>query len=233
MRLMCIGANNPETIRVVTAVKKADPAFSFLGFIDNDPAKKGVLFYGYPVFGGSDYIQTITDPDVRFVNLITRDCMTRHRTSCEAISYGAKFTNLIHPKVDLEMVSIGVGNYIQENVILQAGVTVGNNSSVHIGSLVGHESVIGHSVFIAHGCNISGLVEIADGVFVGAGVTILPRVKIGAWSVIGAGSVVRKDVPPFSMVVGNPAKVVKQLKPEYIDGNIINAKERHGSSDII
>lgn len=52
-------------------------------------------------------------------------------------------------------------------------------------------------------------VEIQDFVWVGANVTILPGVTVGEGSIIGAGSVVTKDVPNYSVVGGNPAKVIK------------------------
>jgi maltose O-acetyltransferase len=50
-------------------------------------------------------------------------------------------------------------------------------------------------------------VIIEDDVWIGARVIILPNVRIGRSSIIGAGAVVTKDVPPFSVVAGNPAKV--------------------------
>jgi len=52
---------------------------------------------------------------------------------------------------------------------------------------------------------------IADDVWIGANVTILPGVNIGECSVIGAGSVVTKDVEPYTIVAGNPAKVLKHF----------------------
>lgn len=51
-------------------------------------------------------------------------------------------------------------------------------------------------------------------VWVGGNATILAGVTVGAGSTIGAGAVVSKDVPPFSVVAGNPARVVRTLKPE-------------------
>jgi acetyltransferase-like isoleucine patch superfamily enzyme len=54
-----------------------------------------------------------------------------------------------------------------------------------------------------------GTIEIGDDAWVGASVTILPNVKIGKGAVIGAGSVVTRDVPEYAIAVGNPAKVVK------------------------
>ncbi|MEK7991473.1 MAG: DapH/DapD/GlmU-related protein, partial [Thiotrichaceae bacterium] len=96
-----------------------------------------------------------------------------------------------------------------------------NNSSIHTGSIIGHESQIGNSVFIAHGCNVSGLVHIEDGVFIGAGVTVVPRIKIGKWSFIGAGSVVTKNIPAYSFIFGNPGKYIKTIAKKYDSGNIL------------
>lgn len=55
-------------------------------------------------------------------------------------------------------------------------------------------------------------VNINDNVWICAGVIVLPGVTIGANSVIGAGSVVTKDIPPNSLAVGNPCKVIRTLK---------------------
>jgi maltose O-acetyltransferase len=54
-------------------------------------------------------------------------------------------------------------------------------------------------------------IYIEDEVWIGGGSIILPGVRIGARSVIGAGSVVTKDIPPDSLAVGNPARVMKKL----------------------
>jgi sugar O-acyltransferase (sialic acid O-acetyltransferase NeuD family) len=218
MKLICLGANNPETIRIINAIKAKDQSFHFLGFIDNDESKWGTQFYGYPVLGGTDLVHRLSKEGTVFCNLITRDCLTRYETTKAIIERGGQLANIVHPTVNLQMVRLGVGNYIQENAILQACVSVGNNSSISFGSLVGHETTVGSSVFIAHGCSISGKITIDDGVFVGAGATILPRISIGKWSIIGAGAVIIRDVEPFSVVVGNPGKIIKavdqSLKPK-------------------
>ena len=54
-------------------------------------------------------------------------------------------------------------------------------------------------------------VVIEKNVYLGANVTILPGVRIGEGAVVGAGSVVNKDVPPYAVVVGVPAKPIKKL----------------------
>jgi sugar O-acyltransferase (sialic acid O-acetyltransferase NeuD family) len=207
-----LGAKNPETQRQLAAQQQANSAFRPVGFLDNDPQKWGTSFLGLPVIGGASVVPTILqdDPDAHFVNLITGSTLARHETSVELHHLGCRFTNLVHPSVDLTGVEMGVGNYIQDGVILQAGVQIGDNSSIHVGAIVAHESTVGSSCFVAHACSISGEVRIGDGTFVGTNSTIIPRRDIGAWATIGAGSVVTKDVAAGTTVVGSPARVVRE-----------------------
>lgn len=52
---------------------------------------------------------------------------------------------------------------------------------------------------------------IGDNVSIGANVCIIGNIKVGNDSIIGAGSVIIKDIPPFSVVVGNPGRVIKSI----------------------
>ena len=61
---------------------------------------------------------------------------------------------------------------------------------------------------------INGIIRIKKDAWIGAGVIILPNVTIGEGSVVGAGAVVIKDVPPFTVVGGVPAKVIKKIGDE-------------------
>ena len=221
MSLIFIGAANPETIRMIAAIRRVDPEFRALGFLDNDPVKHGTDFHGYPVFGGSERVSELAAQGAKFVNLITGSTVARYEITRDAIAHGAVLSNFIHPSVDLTMTALGVGLYIQESVVLQAEVEVGDNASIHIGTMVGHESRIGHSAFVAHAVSISGSCEIGDGTFIGTNATILPRTRIGKWSIIGAGSVVTKDIPDYSVAVGNPARVIRANDVFYTDGKVM------------
>ena len=55
-------------------------------------------------------------------------------------------------------------------------------------------------------------VVLEDRVWVGINATILPGVRIGYGAIVGANSVVTKDVPPMTVVAGNPARIIKELK---------------------
>jgi len=212
--LLLLGANNPEVVRLFECFKEKNPEWELRGFLDDDPKKKGKEFMGYKIFGGYESIKEDRFKDCYVVNVIAGDCRTRKRATDRLTGCGARFTNLIHPNVYLRYVKYGTGLYIQESVILQAAVTVQDHVSIHMGSLIGHESFIGESSFIAHGCAISGRVTISPGVFIGVGATILPHLTVGEWSIIGAGAVVTKDVPPYTVVVGNPARFLRNVSGE-------------------
>jgi sugar O-acyltransferase (sialic acid O-acetyltransferase NeuD family) len=220
MKVIFIGAQNPETIRMIDAIKMVSPEFNAYGFIDNDVKKHGTLFHGFPVFGGTSSIPSLLAKDVRFVNLITGSTIARYQVTLDAVRNGATLTNFIHPSVNLKMTHLGVGNYIQEGVITQAEVEIGDNSSIHMASLIGHESKIGNTVFIAHAVSISGCCEIGDGCFIGTNATVLPRLKIGKWSIIGAGAVVTKNIPDYSVAIGNPARVVRRNDVQHENGKV-------------
>jgi acetyltransferase-like isoleucine patch superfamily enzyme len=62
---------------------------------------------------------------------------------------------------------------------------------------------------LAPGVHVSGSSHLEEGVEIGAGSVVIPGKRIGRNSVIGAGAVVTTDIPPHSVAVGVPAKVIK------------------------
>jgi sugar O-acyltransferase (sialic acid O-acetyltransferase NeuD family) len=208
VRVVLLGAANPETARQVRAARRADPSLDVVGFLDNDPTKWGTGFAGLPVLGGVDQVDELGLAGAGFVNLITRDTRTRRAVSEQALARGLHPTNLVHPTVDLDEVELGAGCYVQDHVVLQAGVRLGDDCSLHATATVCHETTLGDTVFVAPGAVLAGLVTVGEGVFIGIGATIQPRVTIGAWATIGAGAVVAKDVPPGATVVAVPSKIL-------------------------
>lgn len=132
----------------------------------------------------------------------------------------------------------GQGVSIREDNVIGNNVSIGTNSVLEFGNRIGDHSrihsncflelvTIGRYVFIGphvvftddphpmgcpkfKECKKGAIVE--DFARIGANCTILPGVRIGKNSLVGAGSVVTKDVPPDTVVVGNPAKSIKKIE---------------------
>ena len=218
MKIVILGAKNPETGRMIEAIRAAGGDDDFIGFIDNNHANLPPSFLGLPIFGGFERLDALIADDCAFVNTITGSTRARYETSREIVGHGGRLVNFIHPNVDPRF-ERGVGNYIQECAI-QADVEMGDNCSIHVGCIIAHEARIGHSTFVTFGVNVAGEVAIGDGVFIGAGATIIPRIKIGNWATIGAGAVVIADIPDYAVAVGNPARIIRYNDKTYTDGRI-------------
>ncbi len=104
-----------------------------------------------------------------------------------------------------EAMRIGRGSNIQEGSVLHAdpGVPLSIGDSV----TVGHRAML-------HGCTIG------DGALIGIGAIVLNRARIGRHCLVGAGALVTegKEFPDGSLIVGSPAKLVRALTPEQIEG---------------
>lgn len=112
-----------------------------------------------------------------------------------------------------ENVNIWFGTRLRgdmNNIIIGENTNIQENSVVHVDinspCIIGKNVTIGHGTII-HGCSIS------DNVLVGMGSIILNNAKIGKNTIIGAGSLVTqgKDFPDGVLILGNPAKVIRQL----------------------
>ena len=98
----------------------------------------------------------------------------------------------------------------ENNLIIEDRVAIAPNVTVIVTSYPNY-SYLRNYKKVYDFMEVYGRVEIKHDAWIGAGVIILPNITIGEYAIVGAGSVVTKDVPPKSVVVGNPAKVIKQL----------------------
>ncbi len=103
---------------------------------------------------------------------------------------------------------IGEGTYIYRNVHIGTSacdhITIGKDCVLTGCTVLGHDASLKRYI----GKSISSPVVIGDQCFIGFNATILKGITIGNEAIVGAGAIVTKDVPPRSVVAGNPAKVI-------------------------
>ncbi len=132
---------------------------------------------------------------------------------------------------------IGNDSTIEDFSTINNGVgdiRIGERTRIGMSNVLIGPVTIGNDVMFAQNIVLSGLnhsfedislppsvqkvstaeIIVEDEVWIGANAVITAGVRIGKHSVIGAGSVVTKNIPPYSVAVGNPAKIVKQYNPE-------------------
>ncbi len=145
--------------------------------------------------------------------------------------YLGKFINLYGCK-------IGDNSKIGAFVEIQKNATVGKNCKISSHTFVCEGVTIEDDVFVGHGvvfindtyprATAEGRLQTEEdwkvettlvkrGASIGSGSTILSRVTIGEGAIVGAGAVVTKDVPPRTIVAGNPARVLRKLEGESVE----------------
>jgi acetyltransferase-like isoleucine patch superfamily enzyme len=132
---------------------------------------------------------------------------------------------------------LGANSTIEDFSAINNGVgsvIIGDRTKIGLSNTIIGPVTIGNDIRLAQNITLSGLnhnyqdvntpihvqgvntspIVIEDETWIGANVVVLAGVKVGRHSIIAAGSVVTKDIPAYSVAVGNPARVVKKYNPE-------------------
>ena len=111
-----------------------------------------------------------------------------------------------------DQISIGSGVYINSNLLAMArgGITIENDVQIaaNVQLLTNNHDPYDRQILTCRP------IVIKKGAWIGAGATILPGVTIGKHAIVGAASVVTRDVGDYEVVVGNPARLVRKLETE-------------------
>lgn len=136
------------------------------------------------------------------------------------IRYGCRLETVQHGQHWRPRLEIGSDVNIEQNVhiVCHDRIVIGDRVSI-----TGHCAIVDitHPYRVSDGVKMGSLiaaersfVEIGEGTFIGFGATILPNVRIGRHCLIGAGSVVTRDIPDYSIAAGAPARVVRRATDE-------------------
>lgn len=137
-----------------------------------------------------------------------------------------KFNARIEPGAIIrDQVAIGKNAVIMTGAIINIGAEIGDNTMIDMGVVLGGRAIIGKHCHIGAGSVLAGVIEpasakpvqIDDDVVIGANAVVIEGIHVGKGAVIAAGAIVTKDVEPYTMVAGVPAKVIKKVDNKTLD----------------
>lgn len=124
------------------------------------------------------------------------------------IKHGELIT-VIHPQaIVAPSANLGMGNFLAAGSCISTLAEIGNGCIVNTSAVVDHECKLEDFVHIGPGAVLAGNTHIGEGSFIGANAVIKQGIKIGKAVTVGAGSVIIKDIPDYTTVVGNPGRAI-------------------------
>lgn len=198
-----------EVLDVFDAVNAVRPSFDVLGYIvDTEFFEEGKIVNDKPVLGDFNWLKD--KPSIKPICGVGAP-ETRYRMIREAQQAGIEnFCTIVHPSVIMtSWITLGQGSVITAGCILTNQIQIGSHVHINLDCTIGHDAILQDYVTLAPGVHVSGKVILEQGSYVGTGVNIIEGKNIGAWSIIGAGSTIVRDIPRDTTAVGIPAQVIK------------------------
>lgn len=179
-----------------------------IDFIDDAPKDEEVL--GYPIVGTTALLNDGGFLDSHLFVVGIGNPQVRWQITARLINRMAKMFQSVHPSATIcHGATLGEGTVVMPGAVVSAGVWVGRSCIVNNGASLGHYSVLRDGCSVNDGSRLGGSVTIGHCAYLGMNVSVIgPRV-IGEHAVVGAGSVVTKDVAARDVVCGVPARSMR------------------------
>ena len=187
--------------------------YEIIGFIDDDEKLIGTNVTGIPVLGNVNYLLNEIGPTVAVFAPLGNNSQ-RVSLLEKLIERGFNTPSFIHPQSQIpNSVLLGKAVYILNATNIMPFTSIGDFTMISMGVNIAHHVIIDKGCFFSQGSIIGASIKIEELAYFGiASVVMTGLKKIGKRAVIGAGTVVIKDVLDDQTVVGNPARVLIKSK---------------------
>lgn len=194
-----------EVAWLVERINEKSITWNILGFIDDNLDLQNSRINGYAVLGTLNDIYKYKD--AYFVCAVGS---SKIRKKIISKLENCKFATLIDPSAIISnLVEIGEGSIICAGNIVTVNVSIGKHNIINLDCTVGHDAVLDDFVTLYPSVNVSGITSIGECVELGTGTQIIQGKSVGKNTIVGAGSVIVKDLPKNCTAVGVPAKPIK------------------------
>lgn len=173
----------------------------------------GTEVFGYKILGDESILVNETYQDITHGIVAIGDNWVRNImvNKILQIKPGLIFLKAIHPSANIARgVIIGEGTVVMAGCIINSDTTIGRHCIINTNSSLDHDNRLGNFVTIAPGVTTGGNVVIDDFSSVSLGAKVIHKTIIGAHSLIGAGSLIVKNVESQSVWYGTPARLIRK-----------------------
>ena len=192
-----------EMVEIVERVNRVNPTWNLLGLIALKEDQIGRTINGASVLGPPSDIE-------RFSHAC---CVPENTWPHEQTIPRERLVSLIDPSVFVSRTAqIGVGCVFYPHCYIGLKARIGDRVFCLSNSVINHDDVIEDHVIIASGVTLAGFVTVESDCYLGQGSVCREFLRIGRGSLIGMGSVIIRDVPPNSVMAGNPARKLRERK---------------------
>jgi len=189
-----------------------DCGYNVVGYYDESDEKIGTDVMDVPVIGKLSECKDIQGK--KFIVAIGNNKI-RHDIMTDIISKGGDVPTLIHPTAKISKTAvIGKGVYIQMGAVIWTKVEIGDFSIISPNTVIAHHTKIGHSCLISTLCCVGASIEVGAYTMFGIGCIAITGIeRVGHNVMLGAGTTVIDNVEDNVLMVGSPARKIRDRQP--------------------
>jgi sugar O-acyltransferase (sialic acid O-acetyltransferase NeuD family) len=211
-KVLVLGAD-PQA-RIIPDIMGSLDNMELIGFVEWGEGRKFLIGDAavFPVFDGTLFPDEVLSKLSSFEVIIAMSRMEKRKEVIKQVgAIPLTPITIIHPSAIIsKSARIGRGCLIAPGVIIGPGVEIGDHTILNSAVTIDHDSIIQENVIMGAGVHLPGYVKVLSDTFIGVGSCAVPGVTIGRNCLIGAGSVVTKDVPDDVIAAGVPAKEIRR-----------------------
>ena len=183
------------------------PGYEVTGFVENlDRERCAHEIESRPVHW-VDELPEFADTHLAVCGISTTK---RWRYVEQVAALGMGFATIVHPTARVSArATLGEGCFVGPMAVVSTRSVLARHVFLNRGAFVGHHAKIGEFVTLQPGANVAGLTDIGPRTFVGMNAAIIDRVAVGEGCIVGAGSLVGRDLPPHVLAMGSPARILE------------------------
>ncbi len=180
------------------------------GFVDDEaPVSARVL--GLPILGGAHWLEAHRSEVAVALGIGENHTRRRVYELCERL--GMSPVTLLHPTAAVaSSAQVGAGVVVMAKSVINPDARVADGAIINTGAIVEHDCEVGAFAHLSPNAALGGAARVGALAHVGLGASILPGKAVGDEAVIGAGAVVVRDIPPGVVVVGVPARILREAQ---------------------